>query len=72
MLFPPLRQSLGGLHCLQDSYLSVSPQASRGSQGCKGHRESPDGLEYLVTRVISAGQGYLVDQVRDALSRKRD
>lgn len=54
------------------SYLNISPQAFQGSQGCKGHRESLDELEYPVTRVISAGRVYQVYQVRHALSRKRD
>lgn len=45
------------------SYLHISPQAFQGSQGCKGHRESLDGSEYPVTRVISAGQAYQVYQI---------
>jgi hypothetical protein len=52
------------------SYLHISPQAFQGSQGCKGHRESLDGSEYPVTRVISAGQAYQVYQVRHVLSRR--
>ena len=54
------------------SYLNISPQAFQGSQGCKGHREILDGLEYPGTRVTSAGRVYQGYQVRDALSRKRD
>lgn len=54
------------------SYPHISPQAFQGSQGCKGHRESLDGLEYPVTRVTSVGQAYQVYQVSNGLSRRRD
>lgn len=67
--FPGDLLLLQGLLHVQ-TYLHISPQVFQGSQGCKGHRESRDGAECPVTRVITAGQGCQGYQVRESLSRK--
>lgn len=61
----PIRNLVGGspedCSTCQDSrtfrlFLLIPPQGFQGSQDCKGHRETRDEADYLVTREITAGQ----------------